>query len=92
MTVKVGPRLRIAVLNWVLDDNEPLAGDLIEECEHRSPDGVRERALHRGRSVVLSDAIRADHERTVGGSPCYAAISPKPHTRPCGALPSHLTV
>ena len=36
MTVKAIPRLRIAVLNWFLDDNEPLAGDLIEECEHRS--------------------------------------------------------
>jgi hypothetical protein len=30
------PRLRIVVLNWFLADNEPLAGDLIEECEHRS--------------------------------------------------------
>lgn len=36
MTVKAISRLRIAVLNWFLDDNEPLAGDLIEECEHRS--------------------------------------------------------
>jgi hypothetical protein len=36
MTVKAIPRLRIAVLNWFLDDNEPLAGDLIEEYEHRS--------------------------------------------------------
>lgn len=36
MTVKAIPRLRIAVLNWFLDDNEPLAGDLLEECEHRS--------------------------------------------------------
>ena len=36
MTMKAIPRLRIAVLNWFLDDNEPLAGDLIEECVHRS--------------------------------------------------------
>ena len=36
MTVKATPRLRIALLNWFLDDNEPLAGDLIEECAHRS--------------------------------------------------------
>jgi hypothetical protein len=34
--MKAIPRLRIAVLNWFLDDNEPLAGDLIEECAHRS--------------------------------------------------------
>jgi hypothetical protein len=36
MTVKATPRLRIALLNWFLDNNEPLAGDLIEECAHRS--------------------------------------------------------
>jgi hypothetical protein len=36
MTVKAIPPLRIAVLNWFLDDNESLAGDLIEECDHRS--------------------------------------------------------
>jgi len=36
MTVQATPRLRIAVLNWFLDDDEPLAGDLIEECAHRS--------------------------------------------------------
>ena len=36
MTVRATPRLRIALLNWFLDNNEPLAGDLIEECAHRS--------------------------------------------------------
>lgn len=36
MTDKAIPRLRMAVLNWFLNDNEPLAGDLIEECAHRS--------------------------------------------------------
>ena len=36
MTVKATPlRLQIALLNWFLD-NEPLAGDLIEESAHRS--------------------------------------------------------
>jgi hypothetical protein len=36
MTVRATPRLRIALLDWFLDNNEPLAGDLIEECAHRS--------------------------------------------------------
>jgi hypothetical protein len=34
--VRATPRLRIALLNWFLDNNEPLVGDLIEECAHRS--------------------------------------------------------
>lgn len=36
MTVRATPRLRIALVTWFLDNNEPLAGDLIEECAHRS--------------------------------------------------------
>jgi hypothetical protein len=36
MTAKATFRVRIALLRWCLDDNEPLAGDLIEECAHRS--------------------------------------------------------
>jgi hypothetical protein len=36
MTARAAPRLRIALLNWFLDNNEPLAGDLIEECANRS--------------------------------------------------------
>jgi hypothetical protein len=36
MTVRGTPRLRTALLNWFLDNNEPLAGDLIQECAHRS--------------------------------------------------------
>ena len=36
MTVRATPRLRIALLDWFLDSNEPLAGDLVEECAHRS--------------------------------------------------------
>jgi hypothetical protein len=29
------PRLAVALLNWLLPENEPLIGDLIEEFEHR---------------------------------------------------------
>lgn len=36
MTAKATPRLRIALLCWFFDDNEPLVGDLIEECAQRS--------------------------------------------------------
>jgi hypothetical protein len=36
MTTRPTPRLRIGLVNWFLDDNEPLAGDLVEECPHRS--------------------------------------------------------
>ena len=36
MTTRPTPRLRIGLVNWFLDDDEPLAGDLVEECPHRS--------------------------------------------------------
>ena len=36
MTATTTPRLRVALLNWFLGHNEPLAGDLIEESAHRS--------------------------------------------------------
>ena len=35
MKVTPTPPLRIALLTWLLDGNEPLAGDLMEECVHR---------------------------------------------------------
>ncbi len=36
MTARTTPRLRVALCNWFLGNNEPLAGDLIEESAHRS--------------------------------------------------------
>ena len=36
MTTRPTPRLRIGLVNWFLDDDEPLAGDLVEECSYRS--------------------------------------------------------
>lgn len=35
MKVTPTPPLRIALLTWLLDGDEPLAGDLMEECVHR---------------------------------------------------------
>jgi hypothetical protein len=36
MTTRRVPWLRITLVRWLLDDNEPLAGDLVEECAQRS--------------------------------------------------------
>jgi hypothetical protein len=36
LTTRPTSRLRICLLSWFLGDDEPLAGDLVEECLHRS--------------------------------------------------------
>ena len=36
MTTRPTSRLRIGLISWFLGDDEPLAGDLVEECPHRS--------------------------------------------------------
>jgi hypothetical protein len=36
MTTRSAAWLRVALVSWFLDDEEPLAGDLVEECPYRS--------------------------------------------------------
>jgi hypothetical protein len=36
MTKRPAAWLRVALVCWLLDDDEPLAGDLVEECPYRS--------------------------------------------------------
>jgi hypothetical protein len=74
MTAKRAPWLGVALLHQLLGDNEPLVGDLIEECPHRSRAWFWRQVLFAvlARAIAGASASLREPQRLAGGLTSFA--------------------